>query len=335
MARTITACQQAIVYLEILRCMSKKTKRTAKEIRSMLQTRGIHIESQTVQRYLKSLSESDPAYIERDDSSKPFGYRFKNTAETFTQNLTIEESLVFKLVQEHLRYQLPARLFKNFSPLFESAQQKLDSNIGKISNEGRWTNKVAVVPNSLPFMPPVVKPRIFEAVSQALFENRQLEIEYRNAKGERKTHIVNPLGIVQQDPRLYLVCNFVGHTNERHIALHRILNATKLSIEAQGSERFKIANYVASRHFNYTTDEKHIVRLTLVFNSPETKLNLEESPFNRTQTITIEPDGTFKLQVVIEDSLLLDGWINTWRDRAGIVSVQKELLESVSSKESH
>ena len=335
MARTITACQQAIVYLEILHCMSKKTKRTADEILEMLRARGIRIELQTVQRYLRSLSESDPAYLERDDSSKPYGYRFKNTADAFTQNLTIEESLLFKLVQEHLRYQLPAKLFHNFSPLFESAQQKLESTVGRVSKEGRWANKVAVVPNSLPFVPPAVKPRIFEAVSQALFENKQLEIEYRNVKGEKKTHIVNPLGIVQQDPRIYLVCNFMGHTNERHIALHRIINATKLTYEVQKSDDFKIADYVASRHFNYTTDEKRIIRLTLVFNNPETKLNLEESPFNRTQTITVEPDGLFKLQVTIEDSLLLDGWIKTWRDRAGITLVQKELIEAISTKETN
>ena len=330
MARTLTSCQQAIIYLEILRCMSKHTKRSTEEILNMLHARGIHIELLTLQRYLKKLSESEPAYVERDNSSKPFGYKFKTTANAFVQNLTIEESLLFKLVQERLRYQLPSTLFKNFSPLFELAQQKLDSNVGKNSREGRWTNKVAVVPNSLPFMPPTVKPHIFETVSQALFENRQLEIEYRNAKRELKHHIINPLGIVQQEPRLYLVCNFVGHENERHIALHRITEATKLPNEATVPPEFKIAQYVASRHFNYSGDELKIVRLTLVFSNPETKLNLEESPFNKTQRIETQADGRFKLTVTIEDSLLLDGWIKTWKEVAGITFIEKV---SVQDKE--
>ena len=329
MSRNLDACQQALVYLEIIRCMSKSTKRTTEEILNMLHARGIRIELLTLQRYLKKLSESDPAYIERDNSSKPFGYKFKTTADAFIQNLTIEESLLFKLVQERLRYQLPSTLFKSFSPLFELAQQKLDSNIGKTSREGRWTNKVAVVPNSLPFMPPSVKPRIFETVSQALFENKQLEIEYRNAKGEKKTHIVNPLGIVQQEPRLYLVCNFVGHDNERHIALHRITEATKLPNEAMIPPGFKIAQYVASRHFNYSGDELKIVRLTLVFSNPETKLNLEESPFNKTQRIETQPDGRFKLTVTIEDSLLLEGWIKTWKDVAGISFIEKVSVQDI------
>ena len=112
MARTLTSCQQAIIYLEILRCMSKHTKRSTEEILNMLHARGIHIELLTLQRYLKKLSESEPAYVERDNSSKPFGYKFKTTANAFVQNLTIEESLLFKLVQERLRYQLPSHSLK-------------------------------------------------------------------------------------------------------------------------------------------------------------------------------------------------------------------------------
>lgn len=329
MSRNLDACKQAMVYLEILRCMSKHSKRTCEEILNMLLARGIHIELLTLQRYLKKLSESDPAYIERDNSSKPFGYKFKTTASSFVQNLTIEESLLFKLVQERLRYQLPSTLFKNFSPLFEMAQQKLDSNLGRASREGKWTNKVAIVPNSLPLMPPPVKPRIFEIVSQALFENRQLEIEYKNAKQDIKRHIVNPLGIVQQEPRLYLVCNFVGHDNERHIALHRITEAIKLPNEAMIPPGFKIDEYVFGRHFNYSGDDPQFVRLTLVFSNPETKLNLEESPFNKTQHIENQPDGRYKLTVIIEDSLLLDGWIKTWKEIAGISFIEKVSVQNM------
>ena len=95
---------------------------------------------------------------------------------------------------------------------------------------------------------------------------------------------------------------------------------------AQKEFNFDIKTYVKEHHFNYTNSETKMVRLTLVFTNEATALNLTEAPFNRTQKIEKLEDGRYRLTVKIEDSLLLDGWINTWRDIAGIVSVEKKTL---------
>ena len=132
------------------------------------------------------------------------------------------------------------------------------------------------------------------------------------------------MGLVQQDIRLYLVCRFDGYTDIRHLALHRITDAELLNEPAQKERDFDIKTYVREHHFNYTNEATPIVKLTLEFTSEATALNLSEAPFNRTQKIEKLDNGHYVLTVVIEDTLLLTGWINTWKEKAGIVRVEKE-----------
>ena len=46
----------------------------------------------------------------------------------------------------------------------------------------------------------------------------------------------------------------------------------------------------------------------------------------RCERVEKNADGHYVLTVEIEDSLLLDGWINTWRGPAGIIRVDKTVL---------
>ena len=68
---------------------------------------------------------------------------------------------------------------------------------------------------------------------------------------------------------------------------------------------------------------KNIISITLEFTSDTTALNLTEAPFNKTQKITRLKNGHYLLTVNIEDSLLLTGWINTWKEKAGILRIEK------------
>ena len=144
-----------------------------------------------------------------------------------------------------------------------------------------------------------------------------------NAEGEKKEAILSPLGLVQQDGRLYLVCQFDGYGNYRHLALHRIDSVKQLKDNALGVSDFKVKDYIKSRHFNYTGDKTRLIHLILDFKNPQTKTYLEESPFNRSQKITEPEKGLFRLETDLVDSILLDGWIKMWEQEAQIVRVEK------------
>jgi hypothetical protein len=84
---------------------------------------------------------------------------------------------------------------------------------------------VRVVSTTLPLIPPTVAPGVFEDVSEALYANCWLDVEYTNSIGWTAKSDVTPLRLAQQGPRLYLVCRYQGHEDEPSLAMHRILSA--------------------------------------------------------------------------------------------------------------
>ncbi|MDY6010187.1 MAG: WYL domain-containing protein [Duodenibacillus sp.] len=324
MARTTSGISQALIYLEIIKRIPRHYISTT-EIRQGLEIAGIHIRELTLQRYLTDLAEAENSPIERDTRSRPYGYRLSPAAGSFPLlSPSPAESLLLKLVQEYLQFQLPSRLGKTLDPFFAAAREQLDTPLGRVSKERHWLDKVAVVSDTLPRIPPKVLPRIFEAVTNALFEEKKIAVSYRNAEQQTIKATLSPLGMVQQDGRLYLVCQFDGYDNYRHLALHRIDSVRQLKDDVPQARDFKLKDYLKSKHFNYTGDETRRIHLVLDFKNPQTKLYLSESPFNRTQTITEPEPGLFRLQVDVIDSVLLDNWIKIWGDTAQIVRVSKE-----------
>ena len=257
--------------IELLRRIPRNRWITAESLRQELVATGIDRTIRTVQRQLESVVENFD--IECDSSSKPHGYRWKErSAGLSLQIMTEQESLLLMLAQQHLRNLLPTRLMKSMEGFFEQAQRTLQSSDKKIL-EREWLNKVRVVNTSQPLIPPKIQPEVFDAVSNALFANQQLELSYRNAKKQliKDAHVM-PLGLVQQGPILYLVCRFEGYDNERNLALHRIQQATVLPFNFKRPTGFDLANYDDDGRFHLGNgarirvcfDLKKSVRATVV-----------------------------------------------------------------------
>lgn len=223
MAKRSDTLETVLLAVELLRRIPRGRKVTASELHRQLKDAGIDRDLRTIQRQLEMLSEHFE--IERDDRSKPYGYRWLEQAKSLAvPNLTPQESLLLQLAEEHLRNLLPTRLMKSMEGFFSQARR----NLGPDSSarlEREWPGKVRVVATSQPLLPPKIAPGVFEVVSEALYSNRWLQLDYRNSAGKRNQVEVMPLGLVQQGPRLYLVCRYRGYDNERNLALHRILSA--------------------------------------------------------------------------------------------------------------
>ena len=165
-----------------------------------------------------------------------------------------------------------------------------------------------------------------DAVSEALYKDAKLRIRYRNVRDEEREAAVSPLGLVQQDVRLYLVCRFEGYDDVRHLALHRLLDAETLDCPVDRPEGFDLDRYVAERHFNYAESGK--IRLVLEFTSAETARNLKETPFVGQTVFEELPDGAWRVEAIVDDTVILDGWIAAWRERAGMRRVEKIPLKA-------
>ena len=298
----------AFLLLEILKRIPKGRKITAAELQEQLAAKGLARDIRSIQRHLDTLSERFD--IERDDRSKPYGYRWKEGAEGIAlPSLSPQESLLLKMAHEHLRALLPPKLSKTLAGFFDQAESNLGPGTSA-KQERAWLKKVRVVPTSQPLLPPEVKPAVFEAVTEALFENRYLDVVYKNASGQTVEAKVMPLGLAQQGPRLYLVCRFDGYDDERNLALHRFVRVVASTLTFEYPKYFDLAKFDADGHFGYGNGEK--VRLSFRIDK-EAGLHITESPLSKDQVV-VEHEDCYEISATVVDSAMLEWWLRGFGD---------------------
>ncbi|WP_374479436.1 helix-turn-helix transcriptional regulator [Zoogloea sp.] len=304
MAKRSDTLETVLLAVELLRRIPRGRKVTASELHRQLKDAGIDRDLRTIQRQLEMLSEHFE--IERDDRSKPYGYRWLEQAKALAvPNLTPQESLLLQLAEEHLKNLLPARLMKSMEGFFSQAKR----NLGPESTarlEREWPGKVRVVATSQPLLPPKIVPGVFEIVSEALYNNRWLHLDYRNSGGKRSKVEVMPLGLVQQGPRLYLVCRYRGYDNERNLALHRILSAEISTLTFDRPKEFDLKKYDDDGRFGFGEGEK--VRLSFRIER-NAGLHMLETPLSSDQQVVEINDRQTEITATVIDSAMLEWWL--------------------------
>lgn len=158
---------------------------------------------------------------------------------------------------------------------------------------------------SQPLLPPNVTEAVFEAVSNALYNNLWLNVVYKNAAGKRTASEVMPLGLAQQGFRLYLVCRFQGFEDERSLALHRITSAKPSTIPFAPPKKFSLQKFDEDGKFGFGSGQ----RINLTFRiDKEVGLHLTESPLSSDQTVRTMP-SEYEISATVIDSVLLDHWL--------------------------
>ena len=304
MAKRSDTLETVLLAVELMRRIPRGRKVTAGELHQQLKDAGIERELRTIQRQLEMLSEHFE--IERDDRSKPYGYRWLEQAKALAMpNLTPQESLLLQLAEEHLKNLLPPRLMKSMDAFFSQAKRNLGSE-STARLEREWPGKVRVVATSQPLLPPKIVPGVFESVSEALYANRWLTLDYQNSAGKRRSITVMPLGLAQQGPRLYLVCRFDGFNNERSLALHRIRKAEASTLTFERPAEFDLQKYDDDGRFGF--GEGHRVQLRFRI-TKDAGLHLTESPLSTDQQYVEAQDGWLEIIATVVDSAMLDWWL--------------------------
>lgn len=272
----------------------------------------------TVQRQLDFLSQHFD--IERDDRSKPYGYRWKENAKGLSvPMLSDQESLLLMLAEQHLRNLLPSKLMKSMEGFFVQAKARLGSPHAD-KNARDWPLKVRAVSDTQPLLPPPVASGVFAAVTQALYNNLWLGIRYKNSAGKIGDADVMPLGLAQQGPRMYLVCRYRGYDNERSLAMHRILKATPSTLVFARPKNFSLKRYDDDGRFGVSDG----VQIRLEFEiTQDAGKHLLETPLSADQTIVV--DGTFMLvSATLMDTNQLHWWLQSFGDQ--ITNIRKQVI---------
>jgi predicted DNA-binding transcriptional regulator YafY len=305
--------ETVVVALELLRRIPRGRKISAAELHLQLKELGLSRNLRTIQRLLETLSEQFD--IERDDGDKPYGYRWKERARALSVPvLSEQESLLLTLAEQHLRGLLPASLMKSMESFFSQARSNL-APLTSAKREREWLGKVRVVDTTQPLLPPKIAPGVFDQVSNALFTDRWLNIEYKNAAGVRAKADVMPLGLAQQGARLYLVCRYRGFENERTLAMHRIVAAQTSTLTFHRPVSFSLQRYDAEGQFGFGDGQK--VHLSFRI-TKDAGLHLLESPLSQDQSVE-ELSRHYRIRATVNDTAQLNWWLKGFGDQVSAV----------------
>jgi predicted DNA-binding transcriptional regulator YafY len=324
MAKRSSTLETTLLALEILRRIPRAPRATtASELHGQLSAIGFDRDLRTIQRQLEMLSAH--LDIECNDSVAPYQYRWLPNAQPFAiPHLSPQESLLLTLAEAHLRNLLPAHLMKSMHGFFTQARHNLNpEDTAQHSRlERQWPSKIRMVATSQPLLPPKIVPGVLETVSEALYHNHRLRLDYKNAGGRRNTIEVLPLGLAQQGPRLYLVCRYVGFDNERSLAVHRILSAEQAStIAFERPAGFDLEKYDADGRFRFGEGQRIRLRFRI---DRGTGHHLLETPLSKDQRVTELDDDRLEITATVVDSAMLDQWLRGFGD--AVEGVQKDAV---------
>tara|TARA_Y100000296_G_scaffold86795_1_gene127884 strand:- start:2694 stop:3512 length:819 start_codon:yes stop_codon:yes gene_type:complete len=246
--------------------------------------------------------------IDRDTRSKPYGYSFGSGCHSLgVSSLNAHESLVFSLSEKHLKFLLPKDVLNSLRTYFNEAQYNLKFN-PENHKDHEWKDKIRIVRESQPLLPPKIEKGVLENISKALYEDRLLTVTYHNANGKKIKATIWPLGLAQQGVRLYLVCRFEGFDNERSLAVHRIDNAQVSSFQFKRPEGFSLAKYDSDGRFGFGEGEHCRVQFDI---NKQAGYHLLETPLSEDQIVE-EFDNIYRISATVIDSLVLDRWLKSF-----------------------
>jgi predicted DNA-binding transcriptional regulator YafY len=312
-AKRVSGHETLMMTLALLDMIPKVGKISTTQIKERLESQGYERDVRSIQRQMEVLAKNFP--IEKDDSSKPYGYQWKSNAKGISlPGLTLQESLLLSMAEQYLRNLMPPSITKSMESIFSQARY----NLGPLANEKlekRWLNKVRVVSPNMPLLPPEIKPAVLEAVSSALYFEHWLQVDYSNVKSERKQKRVIPLGLAQQGNRLFLICRFEGYDNERALALNRFHSATDTSLRHPGVEDFDLAQYDDDGRFGFGQGKKIEVKFRIEKISGQF---LTESKLSRDQQVQDLGDK-LEFTATVVDSEQLVWWLRGFGKRVEVL----------------
>lgn len=288
---------------------------TAADMHAKLRNLEFEVDRRSVERDLNNLSVRFPITV---SGSRPSLWHWTPQApQMLLPGLDPATALTYELVSRYLAPLLPRRLLTTLEPQFTAARHAL--NDLKVSAVGRWSSKIAVVPQAQPLLSPDVAADVTEVVYESLLSNRRFEVSYRAVESARAKHYpINPLGLVLHGSVLYLVGTARDYPDPCLFALHRMSNAKTLDEPATVPDGFDLDRYVREEHaFEYPNGGD--IRLELRATRWLAQ-QLDERRLAADQTISPIGDGGYlRLRATVADTGQLRWWLRSFGTEVEVI----------------
>ena len=222
-----------------------------------------------------------------------------------------EAATVLKLAERYLSDLLPEAVLQNIGHYFRRA----DAIMNKPGRPRGWLDAVAMVPKSLPLLPPKYDKSLANTVFQAIKDNRQLRVSSitRLSPDTPKEYDINPLGIVLRDTSVYLVWTRVGDMTDRikEFVLHRLRSATILEMPRDLPVGFSLDKFIHEQQgFAYLVrDEPETIQLVLEVD-PILRFTLSETALSGDQTIEKLDEQRYRVTATVKNTYQLRAWLH-------------------------
>lgn len=254
-----------------------------------LRDRGFFVDMRTVQRDLNRLS--TPFSLMCDESVSPYRWSFTKDAELDLREMDPSTALVLYLAQDHLKSLLPQSALDLLAPQFNRARNYLEG-LGQ-NGLSHWARRVRAVPNGRALVPAPIPLQIWDQVSTALLEHRQLRVLYLSrSKATLKEMRLHPVGFISRHSISYLIATVDGYSDVIQFAVHRIREAECLDLPAVGDADVDLDEYLNGGGFN-SAGPVPMVELKADV-SPQIAWHLGETPLSQEQTIESLPGSNWK-----------------------------------------
>ncbi len=283
-------------------------KVTARELTDFLEAGGMEVDLRTVERYLEEIERSSvfQGRVICDSTSRPYGWSIALNTNLFTPVMDTSIAITWDLVGRYIRHLLPPSAQSKVNPVIEDAQRWLREHGGK-----KWSDKVAYIPRGMALNPASVSPAVYQAVLEALFDGRQLEVMYHT---HEEPMIIHPRALVDRGPVLYLIGSCWDYDDFRLLALHRIKKASKLG-DPVNKLPFSLEDYRATLDLPQGRE----IKLKLRFYEGAGN-HLEETPLNNTQVVKTDKQGNKLVTAHVEDTSELRWWIQAFGSNVEVIA---------------
>ncbi|MFZ4789352.1 MAG: helix-turn-helix transcriptional regulator [Candidatus Competibacteraceae bacterium] len=317
--------------MQILGMFKGQESQTARIIYDRLEHAGDHITERSVERGLEMLTKG--GYLEVNTNSKPFQWRLSKSKKSIPlHHLSDQEVLAIRLLEQFLIPILPPNVYKTLVPYFEAAKKQL-KNISVFAPLRNWENKVRIIPPAQALLPPMLPPKMADKITdeqwqthqqeirdvilQALFENKQCQIEYQQVyRDDPVTWIIHPLVYVQRGPAFYLLCTINDYTDVRQLALHRMLSAKPLGDRINKPAGFNVDQEVERSQGMGGSGEP--IRLVARFWKPAGS-HLMETRLSADQTVDNDDDNHFRLTATVNNTAQLRWWLLSFGSKVEVL----------------
>ena len=283
-----------------------------------------------IQRDLLKLSEQFS--IVHTEGVKPYLWSWVKDKPTDLPLMGSHSAIAFHMVEQHLTPLLSKNSLVQLEHYFVRSKEILERKTEKTNRD--WLAKSRVVPRSLQLNQAPVKEGVIEAITQALYEERQLDVEYQSVQaartGETKKYLIHPYGILYRDSVIELIGR-KSTDDKRAIKrwmLHRFIKADMLIEGSTIPPAFNIDEYIKSQlAFPFSGDE---IQFKAWFHEYALN-NVRETHLGDDQTIE-EIEGGAIVTATVRDTNELKQWILGQGERVCVIEpegLRTEIQEGI------